>query len=386
MSRQRLTILLLLLVLTFTASGALAQDATATPAPTAADQTIFLTFVPNIQFSPFYVALEKGYFSAGGINATLQYGDEPVGVDLIASNQLQFGSISGEEVIKARANGRPIVSVYEWFQQYPIGIVVPEGSGIEAVKDLAGKKVGIPGRFGASYNGLTALLAANGLAESDIQLEPIGFNAPDVFCVGGVEAAVVYINNEPLQIQDRIKAGDCNNYTGVKVFPVSVAADMVSNGIATNEDTIANNPDLVQAMVTAFDSGLRDSINNSAEAYLLSVKYVDNLPLPDDFKAALETAATAQDEFLAGDPSRQAIADSRAALLESLSSQFDEATLVQFHVLLNTIDLWDADQLGYSALFSWEITQEILKTMGFITEPIDLEKAFTNDFLPAAEG
>jgi NitT/TauT family transport system substrate-binding protein len=266
------------------------------------------------------------------------------------------------------------------------GVVVPEGSGIEAVKDLAGKKVGIPGRFGASYNGLTALLAANGLTESDIQLEPIGFNAPDVFCVGGVEAAVVYINNEPLQIQDRIKAGDCNNYTGVKVFPVSVAADMVSNGLATNEDTIANNPDLVQAMVTAFDQGLRDSINNPAETYLLSVKYVDNLPLPDDFKAALETAAQAQDEFLAGDPSRQAIADSRAALLESLSSQFDEATLVQFHVLLNTIDLWDADQLGFSALYSWEITQEILKTMGFVTEPIDLEKAFTNDFLPAAEG
>jgi hypothetical protein len=118
----------------------------------------------------------------------------------------------------------------------------------------------------------------------------------------------------------------------------------------------------------------------------LSVKYVDNLPLPDDFKAALETAATAQDEFLAGDPSRQAIADSRAKLLDSLSSQFDEATLVQFHVLLNTIDLWDADQPGFSALYSWEITQEILKTMGFVTDPIDLEKAFTNDFLPAAEG
>jgi NitT/TauT family transport system substrate-binding protein len=382
MSRQRLTVLILLLVLTFTASGTLAQDATSE----SVDQTIFLTFVPNIQFSPFYMAIEKGYFSAGGINATLQYGDEPVGVDLIASNQLQFGSISGEEVIKARANGRPIVSVYEWFQQYPIGVVVPEGSGIESVADLAGKKVGIPGRFGASYNGLTALLAANGLTESDIQLEPIGFNAPDVFCVGGVEAAVVYINNEPLQIEDRIKAGECNDYTGVTVFPVSVAADMVSNGLATNEETIANNPDLVQAAVTAFDAGLRDAINNPAETYLLSAQYVENLPLTDEFKAALEAASAAQEEFLAGDPSREAIAESRAALLESLSGQFDGATLVQFHVLLNSIDLWDADQPGYSALFSWEITQEILKTMGFITEPIDLEAAFTNDFLPAAEG
>ncbi|MBZ0289945.1 MAG: ABC transporter substrate-binding protein, partial [Anaerolineae bacterium] len=381
MSRQRLTILLLLLLLTVTASGALAQDA----APVAqTEQSIFLTFVPNIQFSPFYVAVEKGYFSEGGITATIQYGEEPVGVDLIASNQLQFGSISGEEIIKARANGRPIVSVYEWFQQYPIGVVVPEGSGIESVADLAGKKVGIPGRFGASYNGLIALLAANALTENDIQLEPIGFNAPDVFCVGGVEAAVVYINNEPLQIEDRIKAGECNDYTGVTVFPVSVAADMVSNGIATNEETIASNPDLVQAFVTGFDLGLRDVINNPAETYLLSAEYVENLPMTDDLKVALEAAAAAQEEFLADDPSREAIAESRAALLESLSGQFDAATLVQFHVLLNSIDLWDADQPGYSALFSWEITQEILKTMGFITDPIDLEAAFTNDFLLAA--
>src|SRR5690349_24287566 len=79
MSRLRFTVLLVLLVLAATLSVTYAQDATANPAPAGtSDQTIFLTFVPNIQFSPFYVAIEKGYFSAGGINAALQYGDEPV--------------------------------------------------------------------------------------------------------------------------------------------------------------------------------------------------------------------------------------------------------------------------------------------------------------------
>jgi len=382
MSRKPFIIAVSLLLFALSIVGVRAQDAT----PASVDQNFFLTFVPNVQFSPVYVGIEKGYFKDGGINLTIQHGDEPVGLDLIASNQLQFGLISAEEVIKARANGRPVVSVYDWFQQYPVGIVVPEGVGIESVKDLAGKKVGIPGRFGASYNGVTALLTANGMVESDIQLEPIGFNAPDVFCVGGVEAAVVYINNEPLQIEDRIKAGECNGYTGVRVFPVSAAADMVSNSLVTNEETIANNPERVAGLVTAFDAGLRDAINNPAEAYLISVGYVENLPLSDDFKAALEMAATAQEQFLAGDPSRAVIAESRAALLEDLSGQFESATLVQFHVLLNTIELWDADQLGSSALYSWEVTQEILKTMGFITEPIDLEQAFTNDFLPMAEG
>lgn len=350
------------------------------------ETTFFLTFVPNIQFSPMYVGLEKGYFEANGIQVTLEYGDENVGVDLMAADERQFGIISGEEVIKARANQRMIVSVYEWFQKYPVGIVTSDGSGIASIADLAGKKVGVPGRFGASYNALTALLIANGLTESDIDLQEIGFNAPDVFCVGAVDAAVVYINNEPLQIQQRADAGECNGITGLTVFPVSETIDMVSNGLVTNEQTLTNNPTLVQGMVNAFDAALRDAINNPAETYLLSAAYVENLPLDDAFKIALEAAAAAQVAFLETDPSREAIAESRTALLTALSAQFDEATLLQFQVLLNTIELWDADQLGYADLFSWEVTQEVLTQMTFVDSPIDLSLAFTNDFLPGAEG
>ncbi len=377
MARKLLVQCALLLVVALTSIGVSAQDVV--------DQTFFMTFVPNIQFAPIYVALEKGYFAEQGINLTIEHGDEPVGLDLIAANQRQFGLISGEEVIKARANGRPVVSVYEWFQQYPVGIVAAAGTGIESVVDLQGRKVGIPGRFGASYNGLIALLSAAGLSEGDIQLDAIGFNAPDVFCLGAVEAAVVYINNEPLQIQNRIDEGECGSYNGIEVFPVAAAADIVSNGLVTNEETIANNPDLVRAMVSAFDAGLRDAIDNPAEAYLLSAKYVDNLIPSDLFQDVLEIAAGDQSEFLGSAPNRDAITASRAELLDTLNGQFEAGDLLQFRVLLNTIDLWDADQLGYSEITSWEVTQETLLTMGFIEESIDLSTAYTNDFVPVIE-
>lgn len=346
-------------------------------------QTFFLTFVPNVQFAPVYVAIEKGDFKAANIDVNIQHGDETTGVDLIAANQLQFGLISAEEVIKARANQRPVVQVYEWFQKYPVGIVVSDSSGIQSVKDLKGHKVGIPGRFGASYNGLTAILTANGMTETDIDLQVIGYNAPDVFCVGAVDAAVVYINNEPLQIQQRADAGNCNGVKSVNVFPVSDAVDMVSNGIMTNEQTITDYPDQVTGVVNAFDAGLRSAINNPAEAYLISLKYVENLPISDTFKAALEEASAKQVQFLASNPDRKAVTESRAVLLKSLSAQFDAATLVQFEVLLNTIELWDADRLGLTEKASWEATQQVLVDMKFVSTPIDVEKAFSNDFLPA---
>jgi NitT/TauT family transport system substrate-binding protein len=372
------TFLFVIVCMTLLVVPAMAQD---TPAPV--DQTFFMTFVPNVQFAPIYVALEKGYLSAVGINMTIEHGDENVGVELLATNQRQFGLISGEEVLKARANGRPVVSIYEWFQQYPVGIVYPLGQGIESPADLQGRKVGIPGRFGASYNGLTALLSANNLTEQDIQLESIGFNAADVFCVGGVQASVVYINNEPLQIQNRIDRGECQGYSGVGVFRVADNADMVSNGLVTNEETITNNPDLVRAMVSAWDQGVRDSIRNPAEAYLLSAAYVENLPMTDEFRSALEAAASAQSTFLEeASPVRAAVAESRAQLLADLEAQFDADTLLQFRVLLNTIELWDADQPGLATLDSWQQTADVLRAMGALESEVDANTAFSNDFLP----
>ncbi len=341
----------------------------------------FLTFIPNIQFAPVYVAIENGYFANEGLNPVIQYGDEPIGIDLMAAGTLDFGVFGGEQVIQARGNGRDVVFIYEWFQQYPIGIVASVETGINEVTDLAGRRVGIPGRFGASYSGLIALLNAAGMTENDIELEEIGFNAPEVVCLGAVEAAVVYINNEPLQIQQRAEAGECGSISDVLVIPVSSAVDMISNGLTTSAMALAEKPDLVAGVVRAFDLGLRDAINNPAQAYLLSALHVQNLPLADAFRAALETEAADQAEFLNTQPDHEAIVQSRVDLLERLSADFEPATLVQFIVLLNTIDLWDAENLGYSDLSSWEVTQDILLTMGFIAQPIELEAAFTNAFV-----
>lgn len=355
------------------------------PDPELTEMSFFLTFVPNIQFSPVYATIANGHAAEVGLEWVIEHGDEPVGADLIANNSIQFGVISGEQVIMARAGGRPLVYVYEWFQQYPVGIVVPNTTDAETVEDLRERKVGIPGRFGASYSGLTALLAAHELDEEDFQLEPIGFAASDVVCIGGVEASVVYINNEPLQIAQRAKAGDCGDIEGVTVIPVADYADMVSNGLVTNEETITANPDLVRAVVAAYDRGLRDVINNPAGAYLLSLDYVDNLPINDEFHAALETASSQQIEFLAGAPSHEEIIDSRVTLLDGLSEQFPDDLLIQFRVLLASIELWDVERLGYTDDQSWQVTLEILTMMDMLSGDPNLENAYTNDFLPLVQ-
>ncbi len=366
---------LALLIGVFLLSSTYAQD-------DLTDERMLLTFIPNVQFAPFYVGVEAGYFADSGFNVTLEHLQEPEVVDLVAAGQANYGIVSGEQVILARSQGRDVVYVYEWFQQYPVGIVVPAGDDMTTLADLTGKKVGIAGRFGASYSGLTTLLQAADLTESDIVLEEIGFNAPEVFCLGAVDAAVIYVNNEPLQIHNRSIAGECGDVTDVEVITVASQADLVSNGLIVSADYLAENTDVVQAMVTGLDQALLATINNPARAYLTSMSFVENLPSDEDFVATLESLADDQDVFLESEPTREEIAESRWAMRDTLAETFDADTLTQFEVLLTTIDLWDADTLGYSDLSSWETMRDTLVSMEILDNADDdLTTAFTNQFV-----
>lgn len=369
-------IFIIVMLMSFAFGSVSAQDTV--------QERMLLTFIPNVQFAPFYVGIEGGYFADAGFEMSLEHLQEPEVVDLIAAGQANYGIVSGEQVILARTQGRDVVYVYEWFQQYPIGIVYSTADEITTVNDLAGMKVGIPGRFGATYSGLITLLEASEMTEGDIQLEEIGYNAPEVVCLGAIDAAVIYVNNEPLQIRNRAQAGDCGDIENVEVITVASIADLVSNGLITSADKVQNDPEQVQALVDSLDQALQASINNPARAYLMSLPYVENLPADEAFVSALETLADEQDAFIATEPDRQAVMDSRWAMYETLAEEFDADMLTQFEVLLTTTDLWDADLLGYSDLVSWQTMADALFTLGALEAvPDDLESAFTNQFVEA---
>ncbi len=143
--------------------------------------------------------------------------------------------------------------------------------------------MGIPGLFGASYVGLRALLHAGGLSEEDITLESIGFNQVEALAADQVDAAVVYITNEPIQLADQ-------GYE-INVIPVSDYALLASNGLITNETMLKENPDLVRRMVEATLRGIKYTDTHPNEAFEDSKNFVEGLPNRSDVQRAVLAAS-----------------------------------------------------------------------------------------------
>ncbi len=329
-------LLLALLLLTLTAcAGSAPVPPAATSAPTDVPLThvkLAMGYIPDIQFAPFYVAAEKGYFAEQGIEIEFVTMFENDSVPLLGTNELQFANVSAEQIIQARAQGLPVNYVMKWWEKYPVAVVSKEAKGIKTPADLKARKVGLPGLYGASYVGLRALLNSQGIQESDVQLESIGFTQAEALTADQVEAAVVYANNEPVRL---LAAGESLN-----VIYVADYADLASNGLATNDQTIADHPELVRGMVAAILKGIADTMADPSAAVDTSKKYIETLANGD--AATVDTARA---------------------------------------VLAASIEMWQTPSPGLSDKTKWETTQNTLLDMGLIPSAIDLDEAFTNEFV-----
>jgi len=230
-------------------------------------------YIPNVQYAPFYVAAEKGYFRQSGLEVEFDYSYETDGVALVGADELQFALVSGEQVLLARAQGLPVVYVLAWWHDYPVAVAAPKVKSILTPADLKGRKIGLPGLFGANYIGLRALLNSAGLTEEDVTLDSIGFNQVESLMAGQQDAVSIYANNEPIQLE--------KNGFPVDVIRVADYVQLASNGLLTNETTIANDPELVRNMTRAILKGIAYTLDHPEEAFEICKKYVEGLDQAD---------------------------------------------------------------------------------------------------------
>jgi len=283
---------------------------------------------PDIQFVPLYVAEELGYFDEAGFDVTFEHMPETEAAQLVGAGELPFAIVSGEQVLLAREQGIPIVYVMTWWQEYPVGIAYASESGIRTPADLVGKRVGIPGLYGASYIGFEAIMQSAGIDSALVELESIGYNQVEALYQGQEDAVVIYVNNEPVQL-------DALGLV-VDVMRVSDYVHLMGNGLIASEETIASSPMLIAGFVEAFSRGIQAVLDDPDQAYEIAQSYVEGL------------------------------------------AEADEA--VQRSILEESLTYWQTDSIGYSDPQAWINMQNVLLDIGYLQGAQDVSQAFTNLF------
>jgi len=292
--------------------------------------TIAMGFIPNVQFAPVYLAMEKGYFAQEGLEIQLDYGMETDLLQRVGSNQLQFALASGDQVVLARGNGLPVQYVLNWYRRFPVAVVSLAEKGITEPSQLVGKTVGTPALYGASYIGWLAFLDEAGIGAQDVNLQVIGYTQVASLTEGRVDAAICYALNEPIQL--------VNSGYKINVFYLDRYTKLVSNGLISNDETIQKNPKLVQGVVRAFLRGLQDTIADPDAAFAASRKVIPEM---------------------------------------------DEATAKpQRAVLQEAIAYWQGDHLGTSQPDAWEETVSFMKKAGLLSKEVEPTSLYTNAFIP----
>lgn len=329
MNFHRIIIALVLTLFTTAACGSATESAPVVPANEPQSVTLGVGFIPNVQFAPFYVAQKKGFYAEEGLDVEIEYGFENDFVALAAQGERDFAVASGDQVILARAQGLPVTYVMKWYERLPVALMLGPGQKVNRPVELAGKKIGLPGFFGATFIGWKALAYAADVDENAVELQEIGFTQAAAVQQGTVDGAMVYIANEPIQLK--------NQGLDVQVIQVSDYINLVSNGLVVGDKLLADDPAHVEKMVRATLRGLQYTIEN-----------------PDE---ALEIV-------------RQVIPEIT-----------DEDAPVQRQVLDASVELWRSDNPGLSSAQAWQDSVNFMQATGLLENQVAADSLFTNQFV-----
>lgn len=219
--------------------------------------SLMLDWFPNADHVGIYEAQAQGYFKQAGLDVHLQVPSDPsLPLKLVAAGKIDAAISYEPEVLLARNQGLPLVSIAAIVQQ-PLTSIVSLGSKhITSPRQLRGKRVGDAGiPYQHAY--LTTILSHAGVPASSVQETNVGANLVPAMLSGRVDATLgAYWNYEAIQLAQMGKKPNVirMNQVGVPAYDELV--------LVVRRSELAESPDLirrfVQAVARGYESTRRD--------------------------------------------------------------------------------------------------------------------------------
>ena len=217
----------------------------------------------DLPFVGVYIAQERGYFKAQGLDVSIQHAVSGEHVQLIATGRAQFSTGTGGDILKRVAQADvPLVSIAVIGQRDDQAFAVRADSPIQTVKDWEGKLVGYKSTPSADY---LALLKIGGVDRSKVREVAVGFD-PRVLATGQVDVYPVFAANEPDTL--------ARQGVAVRLFdPTTYGVPSFGLTYMSNRDLVASRPDLVKRFLRAALKGIEDATADRDGAIDIVMKY-----------------------------------------------------------------------------------------------------------------
>jgi len=245
----------------------------ATAFAASAAQAVEVNFITDFGFNGrhayYYVALDKGYYKAEGLDVNILRGQGSIdAVKKVASGAAMIGFADAGAVALARSNDNiPVKLLAIIYATPPHAIFALADSGIKSPKDLEGKTVA-DSAFSAIPLIFKAYAQATGIDAQKVKwISADSAALPGLLATGKVDAIGQFTVGQPL-LEAAVKPKKL-----VRFAYKDAGLDYYGNGIIATEVTIKEHPDVLKAFIRATFKGMRYAFANPAEAGEIMHKY-----------------------------------------------------------------------------------------------------------------
>ena len=213
----------------------------------------------------FYLAKQKGYFAAEGLDVTIDQGEGSAAtVSRIMSGAYDAGFGDMNAIIQNAATkpDEAPVMVYQIYNQPPFAVLTKTGGPVKNLKSLEGLTVGAP-PGSASTKLFPALATAAGFDAGKVKLLSVQKNLQEQMLIQDqVSASLVFNVTSYLNIIG-IGMDPEKDFTW---YPYGASGlDIYSNGVMVSPKLLKNKPEAVQGLVNAIAKAMADVLANPQE-------------------------------------------------------------------------------------------------------------------------
>jgi NitT/TauT family transport system substrate-binding protein len=209
--------------------------------------------------TPFFVALDKGFFKEEGLDVTIDAGNGSVdSVNRIASGNYEMGFADISALIKFRDSkeNAAVKAVAMIYDAPPNSIVTLKKAGVAKPKDLEGKILGAPATD-ASYSVWPIFAKANGIDVSKVKIENVGFPVREpMLAQGKVDAVTSFWFSSFFNL----KANGVADDDIVVLMMRDYGVEVYGNAIMVHPAFAQANPKAVAGFVRATIRGIQETI------------------------------------------------------------------------------------------------------------------------------